>query len=141
MDLPAKSRKTQTKIRRLIAAGIPLAALLAAGTTVSGAEVKSCRTPGLPPQPAKQMPTAGLIAMPPQARSAHIYVVKRGDTLSAIAKKHNVSVKVLRQLNDLTEEAADKLSIGQKILLPQPDNRKNERQGVNVKGKMKVIGK
>ena len=50
----------------------------------------------------------------------------------------NVSVKVLRKLNNLSEEEAEKLSVGQKILLPQPDNRKNERPGVNVRGKMRV---
>lgn len=138
MDLPAKSRKTQAKIRRLIAAGIPLATLLAAGTTVSGADVKSYKTPGLPPPPAKQMPVVGLIAMPQQYPLPPTYVVKRGDTLFAIAQKHNVSVKVLRKLNNLSEEEAEKLSVGQKILLPQPDNRKNERPGVDVRGKMRV---
>ena len=42
-----------------------------------------------------------------------IYVVKKGDTLYAIANKHNMSVLTLCKLNDLTDR--DILSIGQQL--------------------------
>ncbi|MCO6441411.1 MAG: N-acetylmuramoyl-L-alanine amidase [Nitrococcus mobilis] len=47
--------------------------------------------------------------------SAHEYVVRRGDTLSAIAQEHNVSVKQLRKLNDLN---GDLLAIGSRLVIP-----------------------
>ena len=45
----------------------------------------------------------------------HIYIVKKGDTLYAIAKKHNMSVQTLSKLNNLTDTGI--LSIGQKLKL------------------------
>ena len=43
-----------------------------------------------------------------------IYVVKKGDTLWSIAKKHQISLKDLKKLNNLS---ANTLSIGQKLKL------------------------
>ncbi|EAR23229.1 N-acetylmuramoyl-L-alanine amidase [Nitrococcus mobilis] len=47
--------------------------------------------------------------------SAHEYVVRRGDTLSAIAQEYNVSVKQLRKLNDLN---GDIIAIGSRLVIP-----------------------
>ncbi|MBI2441525.1 MAG: LysM peptidoglycan-binding domain-containing protein [Lentisphaerae bacterium] len=44
------------------------------------------------------------------------YVVQRGDTLSAIAKKHGTKVSALRDINKLQ---SDKLKIGQKLIVAQ----------------------
>lgn len=46
---------------------------------------------------------------------SNIYVVKAGDTLYSIAKKHNTTVENLKALNDLTSNL---LSIGQKLTVP-----------------------
>ncbi len=44
-----------------------------------------------------------------------IYIVKKGDTLYAIAKKNNVNIKDLCQINNITQESI--LRIGQKLKL------------------------
>ena len=46
---------------------------------------------------------------------SNIYVVKAGDTLYSIAKKHNTTVDKLKALNNLTSNL---LSIGQKLTVP-----------------------
>ena len=47
------------------------------------------------------------------------YVVKRGDTLSGIAKRHGTSVSKIKRLNNLK---SDLIKIGQKLALPDPIN-------------------
>ncbi len=47
------------------------------------------------------------------------YVVKRGDTLSGIAKRHGTSVSKIKRLNNLK---TDLIKIGQKLALPNPIN-------------------
>ena len=46
------------------------------------------------------------------------YAVRKGDTLYSIAKKHDLSVGELRELNELSKEA--KLRIGQKLRVSAP---------------------
>ncbi len=46
--------------------------------------------------------------------ATHTYTVKKGDTLSSIARKHNTTVDKLKQLNKLS---SDRIDIGQKLLL------------------------
>ena len=56
----------------------------------------------------------------PHAVSGSIsYVVKRGDTLSGIAKRHDTSVSKIKRLNNLK---TDLIKIGQKLTLPDPIN-------------------
>ncbi|MGS2592112.1 peptidoglycan-binding protein [Streptomyces hebeiensis] len=50
------------------------------------------------------------------AGSSSTYTVKKGDTLSAIAKKHGTTVAKLVSLNGLKNP--DKLTVGQKLTLP-----------------------
>ena len=45
--------------------------------------------------------------------SGGIYTVKKGDTLYAIAKRHNISVELLCKINNITQEST--LQIGQKL--------------------------
>ncbi|MBO4581263.1 MAG: LysM peptidoglycan-binding domain-containing protein [Bacteroidales bacterium] len=46
--------------------------------------------------------------------ATHTYTVKKGDTLTSIARKHNTTVEKLKQLNRLT---GDRIDIGQKLLI------------------------
>lgn len=48
---------------------------------------------------------------------AAVYVVKKGDTLSAIARKYNTSVKVLAELNRIKNP--DVIGVGQVLTLPE----------------------
>ncbi len=45
-----------------------------------------------------------------------IYIVKKGDTLSQIAKRNKISINVLKKLNKLNKTAT--ITIGQQLLLP-----------------------
>jgi uncharacterized protein YcbK (DUF882 family) len=47
------------------------------------------------------------------------YVVRSGDTLGAIAKRHNVSVEALREANKLDRN--DPIKAGQTLTIPPPD--------------------
>jgi len=47
--------------------------------------------------------------------SATYYTVKKGDTISSIAKKYNTTAQKIKQLNNLQ---TDKILIGQKLLMP-----------------------
>ena len=46
------------------------------------------------------------------------YVVKPGDTPEKIARKHHVRLSDLMKANNLTEESAKRLRIGQKLVIP-----------------------
>lgn len=48
---------------------------------------------------------------------ATVYVVRKGDTLSAIARKYNTSVKVLAELNRIANP--DIIRVGQVLTLPE----------------------
>jgi LysM repeat protein len=49
------------------------------------------------------------------ATSTETYVVRRGDTLWAIAKRHETTVRQLLQLNDLDSA---KIRVGEKLRVP-----------------------
>jgi LysM repeat protein len=51
--------------------------------------------------------------IPPQQKG--VYIVKKGDTLYAIAKKTNVSINTLCKINNIKQESI--LQIGQKLKL------------------------
>ncbi len=59
---------------------------------------------------ARNMPT--LAVEPPEDRQ---YVVRRGDTLSEIAQRHQVSLKRLRQANNI---AGDLITVGSRLQIP-----------------------
>jgi membrane-bound lytic murein transglycosylase D len=52
------------------------------------------------------------------ADQAAVYVVRRGDTLASIARRHGTSPKSIAALNGL--KSAHRIKAGQKLVLPQP---------------------
>ncbi len=66
-----------------------------------------------PSQPAPATPAAPAAPAAPAPASSATYVVKSGDTLSAIAKRHNTSVASLVSLNNLSNPNV--LRVGQKL--------------------------
>ncbi len=69
-------------------------------------------------------PTFDAVAYPPAAPAKKpvakggVYVVKKGDTVSAIAYRHGVRTADMMAVNGLDEQAARRLKIGQKLTIP-----------------------
>nr|WP_240911423.1 LysM peptidoglycan-binding domain-containing protein [Yeosuana marina] len=55
---------------------------------------------------------------PSQVSTSNSYTVEQGDTLFSIAKKYNISIEKLQELNGLTNT---EISIGQKLLVKSYD--------------------
>ncbi|HVR35105.1 MAG TPA: LysM peptidoglycan-binding domain-containing protein [Methylomirabilota bacterium] len=80
------------------------------------------------------MPTASaLVSGTPEASPGRqpdsgerIYVVKSGDTLTAIAREHNTTVRALRSVNNLE---TDRIRVGQKLKLPAPQSSSGTGSG------------
>jgi len=71
---------------------------------------------------------AAALITPTGARAADtVYVVKKGDTLTKIAKRFDSSVRDLKQTNNLE---SDIIQIGQKLALPQLDNSARAVRGL-----------
>ena len=146
VPLNPEHRAGQKKIRKMLAAGLPLAALLsglAAGCDLTPGPVgiaprepddsEDVRPPGEMPmnkEPAKPKtdkpaPLAGVPPAPPRTVGEPFYpehlpavhVVKKGDTLVSIARQYGTTAAELKKLNGLTGEQADRLKPGQKIKL------------------------
>ena len=74
--------------------------------------------PSSPPPsvaPASPSPEASASASP----SARIYVVRKGDTLIAIAKANGITLAALRKANPQVTDPT-KLRVGQKLVIPAP---------------------
>lgn len=54
-----------------------------------------------------------------QTTNKNVYIVQSGDSLWSIAKKFNISVNELKNINNLS---TNMLSIGQKLTIPEQDN-------------------
>lgn len=73
----------------------------------------------LPPEPMAPVTTAPKADVPPAKKwqsQTTTYVVQKGDTLSDIAYKYDLTVSEISALNKITNPA--RISVGQKILLP-----------------------
>lgn len=77
----------------------------------TAAPVAAPATPAAPSATAPAAPSAPVTA-------TQYYTVRKGDTLSAIARRHNTSMAKIMQLNNMTAAQAQRLSIGQRIILP-----------------------
>lgn len=63
----------------------------------------------------KNAPDGTLVAWKQQKHSDYVYTVSKGDTLSEIARRNQVSLPTLRQANNLSN---DVIWIGQKLVIP-----------------------
>ncbi len=72
--------------------------------TVTGRPLGELNPSGQPPEPGYARPVAG-----------NIVVVSRGDTLSAISRRHGVSVDALIRANNLPN---DRIREGQRLVIP-----------------------
>ena len=88
-----------------------------------GANASPTLAPSSPSSPASQTPvqtpepSASAVATP--APSVTIYVIRKGDTLVAIAKKFHITLKALRATNPgITDPTL--IQIGQKLVIPAP---------------------
>ncbi|MBU4074007.1 MAG: LysM peptidoglycan-binding domain-containing protein, partial [Proteobacteria bacterium] len=52
----------------------------------------------------------------PKNAATSVYLVKRGDTLSGIARRHGTTIRVLRELNHL--KGSELLHVDWKLILP-----------------------
>ena len=72
------------------------------------------------------VPTGGVDSAPKQRKkgasgkvaAGGVYVVQRGDTPERIARKNKVRLSALMTANNLTEESARRLQVGQKLTIP-----------------------
>ena len=85
--------------------------IVAANPSVVPTKMKIGQKINIPPKASAPAPTP-----PPTAiTDANTYVVKSGDTLGHIARRHRVKLKALKTANNLT---SDLIRIGQKLRLP-----------------------
>lgn len=77
-----------------------------------------------------------------KSNEAEYHIVKKGDTLFRIAKKYNISVEELKNLNGLN---SNKLSKGQKLIVKAPEKpkenvsiRENEKVPVLASAKLDI---
>ena len=61
------------------------------------------------------------------------YIVKAGDTPEKIARKHHVRLSALMEANNLTNESAKKLRVGQKLVIPAGKGGKASGAGAQAK--------
>ena len=149
IPLDPEHRAGQKKIRKMLAAGLPLAALLSGlaagcdlrpgpvgiaprepddsedvrppGEMPMNKEPRQSKTPG--PSRSESLPPPRTIGEPPPRTvgkplpPAAVHVVKKGDTLAAIARQYGTTTAELKKLNGLTGEQADRLKPGQQIKL------------------------
>lgn len=82
----------------------------AAGSSAAAAPAVSPSATAVPPAPTAA-PAAPLTA-------TGYYTVRKGDTLSGIARRHGTTIAKIMQANHMTAAQAHKLSIDQKIIIP-----------------------
>ena len=133
-ELNKKDQAKQGKLRKMLAAGLPLSALLTGLLTGTACDGIFTRTTGDVPntepcseaqqeKTAKKQPEPKPLAgEPPRpiicgevAPEPVYYEFRQGDSLSSIAKRHGMTVEQLKKLNGFTDKSAVELKAGQKI--------------------------
>jgi len=56
----------------------------------------------------------------PAPQPTKTYTVQQGDTLNAIARRHGVTPTALMNANGMTKDQANRLHVGQNLILPAP---------------------
>ncbi len=103
--------------------GVSLAALLAANGMGSAAPVirpgQALRLPAAKPASTPRPSTAARPAASTKpSTAARSYTMRAGDTLSAVARKHGVSLQALLKANELTEGSARFVQPGATLTIP-----------------------
>ena len=115
----------QKKIRKMLAAGLPLAALMSGLTAcASGSDQGKVRgktpiseEPEKTESPEVRIGTVGEPFFPEPGPLPAVHVVKIGDTLSSNARQYDTTVAKQKELNSLTGKQADRIKPGQEIKL------------------------
>ena len=127
--LNRKDQSKQNKLRKMLASGVPLSALLTGllgSSEVSGFEPRRLVGKISVPKPSvkqEQPEPKPLMGEPPpkpvirgdMAPEPIYYDVRKGDTLYSIAKRHGTTVDQLKKLNGFSDKSASSLKAGQKI--------------------------
>ena len=116
IPLKEGARKRQNKIRKMVAAGLPLAALM---TGLAGCNSELGRGGVVGDEPMRPENSQADMKTPVPAGEPNyqmnVHVVRKGDTLDFIAIKYGTTIEALKKLNGLTDEQAGQLKTGQKI--------------------------
>jgi LysM repeat protein len=97
--------------------GVSVRAIQQANPGVDSTKLKVGQKINIPPKPPGGLaPSAGARATDVEVGLGEtLYTVKKGDTLTKIAREHGVSIKAIRSANNLR---TDQLRVGQKLKLP-----------------------
>jgi LysM repeat protein len=95
--------------------GVSLRALQSANPGVESAHLKVGQKLAIPAGGTAPASAGGVAAPVETGAAGVVYVVKSGDNLSKIAKKHGVSLKAIRSENNLS---TDHIKVGQKLKIP-----------------------
>ena len=109
--------------RRVLLVGVALAVLV----TGCAAAESPAPSASAAPSALAQAPSSSIVAEPsespspsaPPSPAVTIYVVRKGDTLISIAKKHHVTLAALRKANPQVTDPT-KLHPGDKLTVPAP---------------------
>ncbi|WP_204281892.1 lytic transglycosylase domain-containing protein [Pontibacter burrus] len=119
--LPASTRNYKLRVPAdrapLLASAADVSCMIAAASPMAPAPA-----PVLQPEPATAPALLASTATPAPAATKteeQVYIVKRGDNLSAIATKHNVTIDQLKEWNNLQRST---IVVNQKLTLQQPAN-------------------
>jgi LysM repeat protein len=96
--------------------GVSFSALKAANPQVQPSQIKVGQKLQIPAPQARASGAANRSAAA-QEEGANVYVVKRGDTLTRIAKAHGTTAAALRAANNLQ---TDRILVGQRLQMPAP---------------------
>ena len=126
--LNKKDQASQKKLRKMLAAGLPLSALLTGllgSSEVSAFEPRrlvgkiSAPKPSVKQEQPEPKPLAGVPPKPVirgvMAPEPVFYEIRQGDTLYSIAKRHGTTVGQLKKLNGFSDNSASNLKVGPKI--------------------------
>ena len=121
---PGPGRKHPRSLRSVSRPALPAAASLLLALTLAGCGSAATPSPSPTPSPpptVELLPTVAPASEPTPtvAPPTTVYVVKKGDTLIAIANRFKITLKALRAANPEVTDPT-KLQIGQKLVIPAP---------------------